>query len=81
MDLPNYAIIAIIVAVVAVVVYVMDRRSKEQPVEVMDIAKFGLSAGGVAGGVVYAVGEDTVSTVVETVTTATQEMFVGRPEF
>jgi hypothetical protein len=47
----------------------------------MDAGKLALSAGGVASGVAYAVGSDGATDAVEAVTTATQDMFVGKPEF
>ena len=46
-----------------------------------DAGKLALSAGGVASGVAYAVGTDGATDAVEAVTAATQDMFVGKPEF
>jgi hypothetical protein len=81
MDTYTLAIVAGAVAVVAFVFYIWDRYSKEQPVDWMDAGKLALSAGGVASGVAYAVGSDGATDAVEAVTTATQDMFVGKPEF
>lgn len=81
MDTYTLAIVAGAVAVVAFVFYIWDRYSKEQPVDWMDAGKLALSAGGVASGVAYAVGSDGATDAVEAVTTATQDMFVGHPEF
>ncbi len=69
------------IAVLAFVFYIWDRYSKEQPVDWMDAGKLAVSAGGVAGGIAYAVGTDGAADAVETVTTAAQEMFVGKPAF
>lgn len=81
MDVQTLGIIAVVVAVVAVVVYVWDRRTKQQQIDWNDATKLAFGAGSVAGGVAYAVGTEGVSDVVETVTTAAQEMFVGNPSF
>jgi hypothetical protein len=80
-EIESLAIIAGVVAVIVLVLYVWDRRTKDQPIDVMDAAKLAVSAGGVAGGVAYAVGaEDTIGAVTSAAATA-QEMFVGKPEF
>ena len=84
MDVQTVGIIAAVVVVVTIVLYVYDRRSKQQPVEVMDAAKLAIGAGAIAGGVTYAVGGDSLPDVVERVSAVTetaQEMFVGKPEF
>jgi len=81
MDIQTLSIIAVVVAVVAVVVYVWDRRTKQEQIDWNDATKLALGAGSVAGGVAYAVGTENVSEVVETVTAAAQEMFVGNPAF
>lgn len=73
--------IAGIVAVVAFVLYVWERNTKGQDVEWLDAGKLALGAGGVAGGVAYAVGTDVAEAAVDSVTTAAQEMFTGKPEF
>lgn len=79
MDVTTLGIVAAVVAVIAIVLYVWDRRSKQQPVDVMDAAKLAVGVSTVAGGVAYAVAgtEDTAAAV----TDAVQEMFVGKPEF
>ncbi len=81
MDVQTLGMIAGAVALAAIVLYVLDRWSKKEDVDVVNAAKLGVSAAAVAGGVAYAVGGDDISQVAETVTTATQEMFVGKPEF
>ena len=76
--------IVAVVVVAVIVLYIYDRRSKQQPVDVMDAAKLALGAGSIAGGVTYAVTGEGVADVVETISKAadvTQEMFVGKPEF
>lgn len=81
-DVYTLGMIAGIVAVVAFVLYIWDRTSKNQDIEWLDAGKMALGAGGVAGGVAYAVGSDGVDAAVESVTSAaaaTQEMFVGKP--
>jgi hypothetical protein len=81
MDVQTLGMIAGVVAVVAFVLYVWDRRNRKEAVSWVDAAKITLGAGTIAGGVSYAVGTDAVSDIAETVSTATQDMFVGKPEF
>ena len=83
-DIYTLGMIAGIVAVVAFVLYVWDRTSKNQEIEWLDAGKLALGAGGVAGGVAYAVGSDGVDAAVESVTSAAsaaQDMFIGKPGF
>lgn len=83
-DVYTFGMIAGVVAVIAFVLYVWERTSKNQEIEWMDAGKLALGAGGVAGGVAYAVGSDGVDAAVESVTSAaaaTQEMFTGKPAF
>ena len=83
-DVYTLGMIAGIVAVVAFVLYVWERNSKSEEVDWLDAGKLALGAGGVAGGVAYAVGSDGVDAAVESVTTAAaaaQDMFVGKPGF
>jgi hypothetical protein len=81
MDVQTIGIIAGVVALAAIILYVLDRWSKKEDVDVVNATKLGVSAAAVAGGVAYAVGADDVAEVAEKVTTAAQEMFVGKPEF
>ena len=80
-DLDTLGMIAGIVAVVAFVLYVWERNTKGQDVEWLDAGKLAIGAGGVAGGVAYAVGTDAVEGVVESATSVAQEMFTGKAEF
>jgi hypothetical protein len=83
-DVYTMGMIAGVVAVVAFVLYVWDRTSKSQEIEWLDAGKLALGAGGVAGGVAYAVGADGVDVAVDSVSSvaaATQEMFTGKPAF
>lgn len=73
--------VAGVVAVIAFVIYVWDRTSKGDEIEWMDAGKLALGAGGVAGGIAYAVGADDAVDAVASVATSAQEMFVGKPEF
>ena len=77
-----YAMIVGVVVAVAAVLYVMDRRSKEEPMVFLDGAKIAAGAGTLAGGVIFALGgSDGVSVATEPVIAAVQDMFVGKPEF
>ena len=84
MDLQTLGLIVGAVIVVTVLLYVYDRRSKHQSVDVFDATKLAMGAGAIAGGVTYAVGGDAITDAVESVASAipdAQEMFVGKPEF
>ena len=84
MDLQTLGLVVGAVIVVAVLLYVYDRRSKHQVVDVFDATKLALGAGAIAGGVTYAVGGDAVTDAVEAVASAlpdAQEMFVGKPNW
>lgn len=78
MDIQTLGMIAGVVAVVAVVLYVWERKLKQEEVSPIDAIKLALGAGGVAGGVAYAVTGDVLP---EQVTEVAQEMFLGKPEF
>jgi len=81
MDVQTLGMIAGAVALAIIILYAIDRWSKKEEIDVAAAAKLGVSAAAVAGGVAYAVGGDDVADVAEKVTTAAQEMFVGKPEF
>jgi hypothetical protein len=77
-ELYTYGMIVGAVVVVAIVLYAMDRRGKEQPIDVTDAAKVGGGAGVLTAGVVYALGG---ADVAEPMVTAVQDMFTGKPSF
>ena len=76
-DVYTLGMIAGIVAVLAFVLYIWDRTTKSQEIEWLDAGKLALGAGGVAGGIAYAVGSDGVDAAMS----VAQDMFVGKPEF
>lgn len=78
MDIQTLGIVAGVVAVVAVVLYVWERKMKQEEINPVDAIKLALGAGGVAGGVAYAVTGDVIP---EQVSEVAQEMFLGKPEF
>ena len=81
MDLQVLGTIAGIVAMLAFVLYVWDRYSKSEPVEWLDAGKLSLGAGGVAGGIAYALGSEDAMEAVTNAATSAQEMFTGKPNF
>lgn len=83
-DAQTIGIILGAVALVAIVLYVWDRRTKQEPIDWSTAGKLAVGAGGLTGGVLYAVGDDAVESVVEATTSvvsAAQDMFVGKPGF
>ena len=80
MDTQTIGTIVGVVVLVTVVLYVWDRRTKHQSVDYFDAMKLAVGAGGIAGGVTYAVSSDLLPDVMESVS-GVQEMFVGKPEF
>jgi hypothetical protein len=80
MDTQTIGTIVGVVVLVTVVLYVWDRRTKHQSIDYMDAAKLAIGAGGIAGGVTYAIGSDSLPDVMESMSNV-QEMFVGKPEF
>jgi hypothetical protein len=80
----DYQMLAMVVGavmIVAALLYVLDRRAKTQPVDYTDLGKIAVGSGVLASGVLYSIGTETVSDVADTVATAAQDMFVGKPEF
>ena len=81
MDLRILGTIAGVVAVLAFVLYIWDRYSKAEAIEWLDAGKLSLGAGGVAGGIAYALGSEDAMEAVTSVASSAQEMFTGRPGF
>lgn len=77
-ELYTYGMIVGAVVIVALILYAMDRRSKEEPIDVADAAKIGGGAGVITGGVLYALGG---AEAAEPVMSAVQDMFTGKPSF
>lgn len=78
MDIQTLGIIAGVVAAVAIVLYIWERRMKQEEINPVDAIKLAIGAGGVAGGVAFAVTGDVLP---EQVSEVAQEMFLGKPEF
>ncbi len=71
------------VALVALIIYMLDRRSKEQPIEWDQAGKISLLSGLITSGVVFSTTADIPQTLENVKTTAesVQDMFVGTPSF
>lgn len=71
--------IVAIVVFASVVLYVVERYTRQKPIETADALKMAGLSGALTAGVLYTVGGDTdaVQSVVETA----QDMFVGKPAF
>lgn len=80
-ELQMYGITLAIVVVSAVVLYLLDRRSKSEPIVWSDAIKIGGGAGTIAGGILYSMTAPESAAVAEPLVGAVQEMFVGKPEF
>ncbi|NBR60729.1 hypothetical protein EB118_02650 [bacterium] len=74
-------VIILVIAVGSILVYAVERYTKNRPFEWMDASKIGLLSGAGAGGIVYALGGESVTSVVSSVTDSVQDMFVGKPSF
>lgn len=81
MDTQTIGIIVAAVVVVVVLLYVYDRRTKQQPIDIIDATKLAVGAGSIAGGVTYAVSGEDITQAITKVAEAGQDMFVGKPEF
>jgi hypothetical protein len=81
LDYQTLAMVVVAVMIVAALLYVLDRRAKTQAVDYTDLGKIAVGSGVLASGVLYSLGTDAVTDVAETVATAAQDMFVGKPEF
>ena len=82
--MPDYQTLGMVVGavmIVAALLYVLDRRAKTQAVDYTDLGKIVAGSGVLTTGVLYSLGTEVVSDVAETVATAAQDMFVGKPEF
>ena len=80
-DAQTIGIIAVVVAAVAIVLYVWDRRTKRESIDWMNATKLAIGAGGIAGGVAYAVDGEAIVEAGQAAVSQAQEMFVGRPAF
>jgi hypothetical protein len=80
-DTQTYLAIAGVVAVLAIVLYIWDCKTKSESIDWFNATKLGIGAGGIAGGVAFAVGGDTIVEAGSSVVDAAQEMFVGKPGF
>jgi hypothetical protein len=74
----TYGLIVGAVVAIVLILYVMDRRGKNEPVDVMDGAKVVGGAGALTAGVVYALGG---ADAAEPMVAAVQDMFTGKPSF
>ena len=82
MDVQTIGIVVAVVAVVVFVLYIWDRRTKQQEIDVGDATKLSIGASALAGGVAYAMGgsEDVMESV-KVAQEAVQEIFVGKPDW
>jgi TRAP-type C4-dicarboxylate transport system permease small subunit len=76
--------IVLVVVFAVVVIYVVERYTRQKPVEVSDALKLGALGGAVTGGVLYTIGEGggaATTELLDAATSAAQDMFVGKPSF
>jgi hypothetical protein len=74
----TYGLIVGAVVAIVLILYVMDRRGKNEPIDVADGAKIVGGAGALTAGVVYALGG---ADAAEPMVAAVQDMFTGKPSF
>lgn len=70
-----------IVVVAAILLYVVDRKSRGEPIDLGILAKISSFSAIVTGGIVFALQSDSVTEAVTAVTESAQDMFVGKPSF
>jgi hypothetical protein len=70
-----------IVVVAAILLYVVDRKSRGEPIDLSILTKITSFSAIVAGGIVFALQSDSVTEAVTAVTETAQDMFVGKPSF
>ena len=70
-----------IVVVAAIVLYIVDRKSRGEPIDLGILAKISSFSAIVSGGIVFALQSDSVTEAVAVVTESAQDMFVGKPSF
>lgn len=70
-----------LVVVASVALYVIDRKSRGEPIEMSVLAKISSFSAIVSGGIIFALQTEYVSEAVTTVTETAQDMFVGKPSF
>jgi hypothetical protein len=70
-----------IVVVASVALYVIDRKTRGEPIDMGILAKISSFSGIVAGGIIFALQSDSVSEAVTAATETAQDMFVGKPSF
>lgn len=75
-DLTTVAVVALAV----VVLYVVERYTRQKPVDVLDAVKLSVLSAALTGGVLYTIDGNPVTAVAEAVSSA-QDMFVGKPSF
>lgn len=69
------------VVVASIALYVIDRKSRGEPIELSILAKISSFSAIVSGGIIFALRSEYVSEAVTTVTETAQDMFVGKPSF
>jgi hypothetical protein len=76
-DTHSLTILAVVVFA-TVVIYVVERYTKSKPIDSLDAVKLGVLSAGLTGGVIYTLGEGNVGDIVSS---AVEDMFVGKPSF
>ena len=78
-DIPVPLMIVGAVTIVVAILYILDRRSKDQSINVADLFKLTAGAGGIAGAIVGSFVSGEIGDVSSL--PVVQDMFVGKPEF
>ena len=80
----NVVLVGVAVAIVGFILYVLDRRSKQEPIDYSVGGKIGLLSGIVSSGITFVSTVDTpevIETVKNVASEVSQDMFVGKPTF
>jgi hypothetical protein len=69
------------VALVCFILYVLDRKSKSEPMSWESAGKLSLLGGLLTSGIVFATNSEVIETIKDIVPDAAHDMFVGKPTF
>jgi hypothetical protein len=74
--------VAVAIALACFILYAIDRRMKQEPIDMLTAAKISILGGALSGGAAYiSTAPEVVKEVIKEAAPVAQEMFVGVPSF